>query len=314
MGDVGIVVNPQSGKDLRRLTSSAGQVSDGVKVDVVRQVTAGALEAGAEQVVLAADRSNIAARAVAGFDSRIRLLEGPATGSRLDSVEAAKQLRDNDVAVVVGLGGDGTCRDLASGWPTLPLIAMSTGTNNVYPAMLNPTAVGLAAGHLAAATVAVADVSTASKRIVIDDGNSERYALVDVALVETNAVGARAVTEPQLLRWVLACRADPASTGLSAVAAQAQLCAADDDGGVLVHVGPGGRPIRAPLSPGTFHTLGVTSVVPIAEGEAAALTGNGVLAFDGERECHFVPGSVARIDRLGPQLVDIDRVLRAAVG
>ena len=177
MGSVGIVANPQSGKDLRRLSSAAGHVSDGVKVDIVRQLTLAALEAGAEHVVLAADRSNIAARAIIGIDDGVELLEGPASGSRLDSVDAAEQMRKREVTTVIGLGGDGTSRDLASGWPAIPLIAMSTGTNNAFPHMLNPTAAGLAAGYLAAGAVPIPDVSIESKRIVID-GLSKSFELI----------------------------------------------------------------------------------------------------------------------------------------
>ena len=39
----------------------------------------------------------------------------------------------HDAGAVVALGGDGTCRDVAIGWPDAPLIAISTGTNNVFP-------------------------------------------------------------------------------------------------------------------------------------------------------------------------------------
>lgn len=312
MGIVGIVANPQSGKDMRRLTSAAGQVSDGAKVDIVRQVAIGALECGADRVVMAADRSDIATRAAAGLGSLVELLPGPATGSHLDTVDAARRLRKLDASVVVGLGGDGTCRDLADGWPALPLIAVSTGTNNVYPLLLNPTAAGMAAGHLATDVVALEAVSVPSKRIVIDHRDGERYALVDVALVETNAVGARAVTDPGALRWILACQAGPDATGMSAVVARAEPVEPADDGAVLVRLGPGGHPVRAPLAPGMFHTFEISAVERVVEGESVPLDGTGVLAFDGERECIIEPGMRASIDRLGPQLVDIGLVLRAA--
>lgn len=318
MGSVGIVANPQSGKDVRRLSSAAGQVSDGVKVDTVRQVTLAALEGGADLVLLAADRSNIAARAINGIGDRVELVEGPATGSRLDSIDAAEQMRKRDVTVTIGLGGDGTCRDLATGWPSMPLIAMSTGTNNAYPKMLNPTAAGLAAGHLAAGSVAVADVASDSKRIVIDDGDREHYALVDVALIQTNAVGARAVTDSASVRWVLACLAQPTSTGLSSVVARNQLVGPDDDGAVMVMLasaddGNAGEPVRAPLSPGEFSTVWVTDTQHVPEGDSVELSGTGVLAFDGERECLFREGTVAHVDRLGPQVIDVGATLQRAL-
>ena len=315
MGTVGIIANPHAGKDLRRLTSAAGQVSDGAKIDIVRQCTLGALEGGAEQVLIAADRSGIAERATNRLDDRVQLFEGPATGSRLDSVDAARQLRKRDVSAVIGLGGDGTCRDLATGWPQIPLIAISTGTNNMYPRALNPTAAGLAAGQLAssAAGLSVDEVSVESKRIVVDDGVAERYALVDLALVATNAVGARAVVDEGSLRWVLACLATPASTGLSSIAGQAVTIDHDDPGAVMVTLGPGGTTRRAALSPGEFRTFSEISSQLVSEGLTIDLAGDGVLAFDGERECPLVPGTSAHVDRLGPQHIDIDRTLSLAL-
>lgn len=313
MTTVGIVANPQSGKDLRRLTSAAGQVSDGAKIDVVRQVTLAALEAGADDVLLAADRSDIAARAIDGLGSRTELIDGPATGSRHDSVDAAKTLASRGVSVVVGLGGDGTCRDLATGWPGLPLIAMSTGTNNVFPQMLNPTAAGLAAGSIASGRVHAADVAEACKRIVVTNGDSVRYALVDIALVDTFAVGARAVTDAATLRWVLACRAEPTSTGLSAIAARAGIRTAADDGALFVRLGATGRAVRVPLSPGSFDEVAIAAVEPVAEGQSIDLTGRGVLAFDGERECLLESGATATVDRLGPRLVDVAATLHRAL-
>jgi len=318
---VGIVVNPQSGKDLRRLTSAAGQVSDGVKVDTVRQLILGALEAGVERVLLPSDRSSIGTRAARGLDARVRLFEGPSTGSRLDTIDAAKQLA-KDEAIVVGLGGDGTARDLATGWPGLPLIALSTGTNNVFPSVLNPTAAGLAAGHLATGRVLLEPVATEAKRIVLTEADEEggreedmreEGALVDVALIDANAVGARAVTDPATVRWVLACIAEPTTTGLSSIAAQVADLPRTAAGGVLVELGAGGTPVRAALSPGVFSTVEVAAVHPIAEGETVPLPGRGILAFDGERHMALKPGTLARIDRQGPLTIDVGATLRTVV-
>lgn len=308
MRPVGIVANPASGKDLRRLTSAAGQVSDGVKVDIVRQLIIGALEAGADQVLLAADRSSISSRAAAGLGSRAELLDGPLTGSRFDTIDAAQQFAKLD-AVVVGLGGDGTARDLATGWPGLPLIALSTGTNNVFPQVLNPTAAGLAAGHIATGAVAESVVSETAKRIVIDHEGKERCALVDVALIATNAVGARAVTDADSLIWILAGIAEPAVTGLSAVAAQVRTLGRHDSGAVLVRLDRHGQAVRAAIEPGVFRTLHVSEVIEVAEGEPLNLEGTGVLAFDGEREVPIRSGVVARVDRLGPRLIDVNATL-----
>ena len=75
------------------------------------------------------------------------------------------------VGAVVVLGGDGTCRDVAIGWPDAPLIAISTGTNNVFPSTVDGTTAGVAAGLVATGAVPVDTVGRQAKRVslAIDD-------------------------------------------------------------------------------------------------------------------------------------------------
>ena len=63
---------------------------------------------------------------------------GPVTGRWSDTVAAAAAMRDKGCAVVVTLGGDGTNRAAVLGWPDLPVVAVSTGTNNAFPAPGRP--------------------------------------------------------------------------------------------------------------------------------------------------------------------------------
>jgi predicted polyphosphate/ATP-dependent NAD kinase len=48
--------------------------------------------------------------------------------------------------VIVCLGGDGTARVTASAAGDVPMLALSTGTNNTFPAVREATIAGLAAG------------------------------------------------------------------------------------------------------------------------------------------------------------------------
>jgi predicted polyphosphate/ATP-dependent NAD kinase len=51
------------------------------------------------------------------------------------------------VACVIVIGGDGTSRVVAKGSQEMPLIPLSTGTNNAFPRFLESTLAGLAAGY-----------------------------------------------------------------------------------------------------------------------------------------------------------------------
>ena len=120
---VGVIINPHAGKDIRRLVSAAGQTSDAVKIGIVRRVVVGALEQGAERMLLSSDTHQLAERAVEGIDGPIEFVESPLTGSHLDTIAAARSMWKEQAGAIVALGGDGTCRDVATGWPDAPLIA-----------------------------------------------------------------------------------------------------------------------------------------------------------------------------------------------
>jgi hypothetical protein len=317
---VGIIVNPNAGKDIRRLTSASGQTSDAVKIGIMRRAAVGALEMGAERIVFSSDTHHLAERAVEGLDGCIEFLDTPLTGSHLDTVAAARTMCKDQVGAVIALGGDGTCRDVATGWPEVPLIAISTGTNNVFPSAVDGTTAGVAAALVATGAVPVEAVSRRAKRVAlrIDSPTSvvHEHALVEAALIDTAFVGARAVNDPTSIRWVVACIANPASTGLASIAGRVHPVDRNEPGGVLIRLGPGGRRVRVPLAPGTFTTLDVESVEPLEPSATIDLAGGGILAFDGERTTPVSTDSTitVSIESSGPRLLDVDITLALAAG
>ncbi len=317
---VGLIVNPHAGKDVRRLTSPAGQTSDAVKVDIMRRVVAAAFEHGAQRVLLSRDSHQLGSRAVDGIRGDVEFVDSPATGSYLDTVAAAAEMWKADAGAVVALGGDGTCRDVATGWPTIPLIALSTGTNNVFPEHVDATSAGTAAALVATGLLDIDEVATMAERVAIAIAEPHAptvkhdSALVEAALVDTAFVGARAVTDPSSLRWVVASLANPASTGISSLAGRLHPIPRESSGGLVVRLGSGGTQVRVPLSPGTFSTLSVVSAEPIARGEHLELPGGGVLAYDGERTTPVSADATitASIDATGPMVIDVQRALNEA--
>jgi predicted polyphosphate/ATP-dependent NAD kinase len=317
---VGVIINPNAGKDIRRLVSAAGQTSDAVKIGIVRRAVVGALEQGAERVLLSSDGHHLGARAIEGIDGRIEFVESPSTGSHLDTIAAARSMWKEQAGAIVALGGDGTCRDVATGWPDAPLIALSTGTNNVFPTTLDGTTAGVAAALVATGAVAMTDVSHQAKRVALridDPGRGSVHddtALVEAALIDTTFVGARAVNDPSAIRWVVAAIAEPASTGVASIAGRVHPVDRRADGGVLIRLGAGGRRVRVPLAPGTFATVEVHSVEPLAFSESVVVPGGGVLAFDGERTTPVGAEATitVSIESSGPRIIDVEAALVAA--
>jgi predicted polyphosphate/ATP-dependent NAD kinase len=310
MGTVGVIVNPWAGKDVRRLHAAVGHTPDTVKAGIIRRVVIAAVECGTTRIVVGNDASGLAARAVTGLP--VELLDDGPTGSRLDTVHAAARMWKEQCGAVVVLGGDGTCRDAAAGWPDIPLVAISTGTNNVFPASVDGSSAGAAAAFVASGAVAIDDVAWRAKRIAARiDGEIDDIALVEVALIDAAFSGARAVTDAASVRAVVAAVATPASTGLSSIAGRLHPVDRREPGGVFVRAAEGGRGVRVPLVPGSFSTVEIAEVRPLAFGETVELRGPGMLAFDGERDRRLSADAIVTIsiDDSGPLVIDVEATL-----
>lgn len=322
MATVGVIVNPWAGKDIRRLHAAVGHTPDTVKAGIVRRVVIAAAECGATRILLGNDASGLAARAVHGLELGvpIEFLDEEPTGSRLDTVRAATRMWKEQCGAVVVLGGDGTCRDVAIGWPDVPLVAISTGTNNVFPRAVDASSAGAAAALVATGAVAIGEMGRRAKRISVHiadpiAGHSDDMALVEVALIDAEFSGARAVVDASAIRHVVAATATPASTGVSSIAGRLHPVSRDDDGGVYVRFGPGGRRLRMPLMPGSFASVDVAEVRALTSGESVEVTGPGMLAFDGERDRRVGPDATITmtVDHSGPLVIDVEQTLiRAA--
>jgi hypothetical protein len=314
---VGVIANPFAGKDIRRLVAHASPTSDAAKIGVIRRVVLGAVDGGATRIVLAPDRHRLCERAVDGLSlaATIDVLDELAYGVAADTTTMATRMAKEEVGALVVLGGDGTCRDVAKGWLDAPLAAISTGTNNVFPRSVDATVAGVAAGLVASGAVAPETAVRPAKVLhaVFDDGSPDDLALVDVALVAGNFLGSRAVWDVGTLRAVVAVIAEPATVGLSSIAAMLLPTRRNDPGVVYVEIGAGPhqRTVRAPVAPGAFADVPFTAV---SHTDRVVLHGPGVLAFDGERD-RLLPAGVSvqlsvRTD--GPQVIDIERTLHAA--
>ncbi len=345
---VGVIANPLAGKDIRRLVAEASPTSDMAKIGIVRRAVIGAIEGGAERVILADDRRGIAARAIDGLSAsgvKILVLDEPIIDSGMNSQRAARRCREEGAGAVIVLGGDGTHRDVAKGWKSAPLIALSTGTNNVFPRQIEATVAGHAAGLVASGRVVLADASAQAKCIEVevesaqaDDGGAaagvtDDLALVDVALVSNTFTASRAVWDASTLRELVAAIAEPATVGLSAVAAALAPTLRTEPGGVHVRFGESngsegldgaGGPaspgpdttVRAPIAPGLYSSVVVASHRRLGSGEAVEVEGPGSLSFDGERDVTLQRGQRATmtITADGPHVIDVEQAMRCAAG
>jgi hypothetical protein len=317
---VGIIANPASGRDVRRLLANAATSTIDDKVTIVRRVAIGAVQAGATKLLVMPDPFGLCRRALStvSLDAEVETIEVPGTHDERVSVRTAAAMRDAGVGSIVVLGGDGTNRAVTKGWADAPIVALSTGTNNVFPTHIEPTIAGAAAGLVATGKVALHDAATQAKRVHVDvEGEEPDFGLIDAVLTADRFARSLMLFDPSTLRVAVLAVADPAAVGISSIGGLLEPVTKADDAAVDVRMAPpdeGRRQVMAPTAPGVYTPIGITSCTRLALGQSVEATGPGVLAFDGERSRSVPDGArvTFRVERDGPFVIDARRAMRAA--
>jgi predicted polyphosphate/ATP-dependent NAD kinase len=316
---VGIIANPASGKDIRRLVAYGSVFDNQEKVRIVRRVLIGLAATGVKRIYYMQDYFGIVERAISKIDLKIpvQALNFKLTGTQEDSIQAARMMAGEGVGCIVTLGGDGTNRAVVKGSAAVPILPISTGTNNVFPEMVEGTIAGLAAGLVAGNLVPLEEVTALHTRLeVLLDGHMVDLALVDGVVYDSVFVGSRAVWDMDRVRAIFLNRAEPESIGLSSIGGLLHPVGPADRLGLCLDLGPNGRTVTAPVAPGMIREVRVSDQKVMQMGEAVDIRFcPSVLALDGERELEIRPGQQAavRLGSGGPTVVDVTRTMNAAM-
>jgi predicted polyphosphate/ATP-dependent NAD kinase len=322
---VGIIANPASGKDIRRLVSHATVVNNNEKVSIVRRLLMALHALGVRRVEIMPDHFGIGRRALKGLRNRpevvdaISLIDMPIAHTAADSLRAAQYLCDAGAGCIIVLGGDGTCRIVSKAAGDVPLLPLSTGTNNVVPHFIEGTIAGSAAAYVALHPDANREeLCQRHKRLLVHvNGETVDQALVEVAVVSTGFVGARAVWEAGSLHQVFVSRAQPTNIGLSSIVGVVQPVDPAYPGGASVTITSNGRKVMVPIAPGSVVPVGIGEIVEMEPGKSCPVDSirPAVLALDGEREITLSSNDEAQVelDLEGPWIVDVERTLSLAV-
>lgn len=322
MAVVGIIANPAASKDIRRLVAQGRVIPDWEKVNTVRRVMLGLQSVGIDQVVAMPDSSNLCRRARddSHLSIEFSLLEMSALYTEGDTIRAAELMGGMGVDCLVTLGGDGTNRAAAKGCAATPLVALSTGTNNVFPAMVEGTLAGIAAGLVAQGKLPLDRVSTVSKTLEIHiDGEYQDLALVDVALSRERFVASRAIWDLSTLYEVFLTRGEPSSIGLSSVGGQLQPVSLDDNQGLRYVLGESTQgnsvTVTAPIAPGMVEEVAIADWQILNLGESILVNQRHyTVAVDGERAFNAYPQQQLELvlQRNGPTVVDVHKAMQVA--
>ncbi|MCH8061269.1 MAG: NAD(+)/NADH kinase [Chloroflexi bacterium] len=315
---VGIIANPAAGKDIRRLVAHGRVVPNQEKVNILRRIFAGLDAVGVRNIVMMPDVARLGNSALDGtkFDLQVEFLDMIIYNAERDSTTAAKMMEAAGVGCIVTLGGDGTNRVVAKGIEDVPLVPVSTGTNNVFPAMVEGTLAGLAAGLVALGLVDARKTTVRSKRLeVYVDDEYRDMALVDVAVSMERFVGARALWDIDTIHELFLSRAEPSSIGLSAIGGQLRPVGITEKVGLHLELGPGGPSVTAPIAPGVVIQVDVKRWAELKVGERVSVgLRRGTIALDGERTFSLRGNEKVEVclSSQGPRVVDIDAALTEA--
>ena len=314
MGRVGVIVNPVSGTDVRRVFSTAGFMDNMQKARILRGILAGIESTGVREVLVMPDFYGVAEYGVRqylknGGTMEAVFIDMEVEGDPSDTVRAVEIMVREGVGSIVLLGGDGTVRLASKVSRDTPLVPVSTGTNNVIPFSIDGTLAGMAAGAVAEGLVGPGALIRMKRIEVYVDGVYVDHALVDAAGTKYPFKGSRAIIDVGMVTDAVVAYAPPDSIGLASIAAAVNPVSARDDFGVYFRVG-GGRRVRAVLAPGVVRNVLVNGVSRVKLETPVELEDPLTVELDGEREIPVYGGLVfAKITRRGPLIVDVRKAL-----
>ncbi|MBB3002590.1 MAG: NAD(+)/NADH kinase [Paraburkholderia tropica] len=333
---VGVIANPASGRDIRRLTTHASVFPTAEKANMVVRLLAGLGAFGVDRVITLRDKTGVAALVLRALEThaavarherwpRVDFIDLPISDSAADTHAGVAHMVRERVALIAVLGGDGTHRAVAAHSGDTPLLALSTGTNNAFPELREATVAGLAGALVATGAVPAEAALARNKRLVARcvEGPAlgrEEIALVDVCVSRQPFVGARAISDSSDIESLFLAFAPPDGIGLASIGGAWAPVGRDAAHGLHMTFGDAdasgeGVPILAPIAPGRIERLNMRTCQRLEVGMPMPLdAGHGTLAFDGEREIEPSRGDryEVALDWGGPLTVDVARTLRYA--
>ncbi|MCB1700472.1 MAG: NAD(+)/NADH kinase [Halioglobus sp.] len=324
MKSVGIIVNPAAGKDLRRLVAFGSTATHSEKINAVVRILRALAALGVSRVRIAPDPTNLGQRAIEASGEGLESMDAACLelpwllGSRSDTERAAALMCEQDFGCILVLGGDGTSRAVASHCGDVPLIPISTGTNNAFPRMLEGTLAGMAAACVVRALDGEEALQRAPILRLLADGEEVSHALVDIAVIDTLDSGALAVWEGHSIRELFLAQARPDSIGLSAIGGCLTPLEPGCGEGLHLQLGevddPGCTHVTAPMAPGLVVRVAVSECLRFTR-RAAVCAREGVFAFDGEREMAIDNKRRWEVayDPMGPRVVNVEQALALGI-
>ncbi|MDI6777487.1 MAG: NAD(+)/NADH kinase [Syntrophales bacterium] len=233
------------------------------KTNQLRRIILGIDSTGVDEILIMPDYYGLGQRALHQIGSeniraKVSIINMAVTYSCEDSTLAAKLMGEFGVGCIVTLGGDGTNRDVAKGNSSIPCVPISTGTNNVFPVMIEGTTVGIVAGIVAKKFVDGKDTIRTHKRLVILRNDIEiDMALIDAVVLDQLFIGSRGVWKLSEVKQIICTRAEPTNMGLTCIGGNLHPLGPNDKRGMHIKIGNGGLKVKVAVLPGLINEVRV---------------------------------------------------------
>jgi len=234
---VGLLANPSSGYDVRRLVSSAETVTNLVKVNRIARFLSGLRVLGPCRVLFMPERLNLvqcAFKSLQPLEDRGSLQSGLVVepvelkpqGTPDDTLAATRMMCKSGCNLLITFGGDGTNRLVAMESGQVPLLPISAGTNNIFPLSCEGTRAGLVAGIFLKMLNSGTDLPSGKsvnelvqqqKLLLAETDSWSETALIDLAISRQVSLGGRAIWDANWLKAVFVTRCAPGASGLCGI-------------------------------------------------------------------------------------------------
>ena len=198
-------------------------------------------------------------------DMEVNPVNIPVNGNELDTVLAAEKMSKMGVAAIITIGGDGTNRLVVKQAIDVPLIPISTGTNNIFPDFIEGTRAGFAAGislFSIAGEIDKKKLCIQNKLIRAECDGWYENALIDLAISNSEHIGGRALWNPDSLSHIFVTQASAGAIGLSGIVGAIMEIGQNDPHCAYLKMGRT-KFVKAILAPGFVGKVGIHSVEKI---------------------------------------------------
>ena len=327
---VGIIANPVSARDIRRLLTNASSLQIADRANIVMRLLAALGATGVDHVLMMPDNGGVRGHVQRGLVREsnagntdwpeVEFIDMPVTASVDDTLNAARLLVERGVSAIIVLGGDGTHRAVVTECRTIPVAGLSTGTNNAFPDYREPTVTGLATGLFASGRISHEQACSANKmlEVKVNDAHNRFIALVDIVITTDRYIGARALWRTETFTELYVTFGEAHAVGMSSIAGLIQPVDRQDTHGLRIELAPLDecqQTLLAPIAPGLMKPVGISNVETLMPGQSITpLTRAGSIALDGEREIEFSEKDNIEISLLTEAFytIDVERAMSYA--